>query len=391
MGQFTLGQPESQAANFESGFNIGRLARQDQAKYALEAQTNALYKAAVAGSPQAMEQLAMVKPEAVKSLQDYNTYKTGRTAQYMNAVLAQPEPEREAAYERMKEGYQREFKEVAPVPARYSPEAASHLKDVVMQARDVEKVAAEQFEAPKRDADIANIKARTRTEGYQPDKILADIANTKANTFKTGLESQQLISDAEAANTTGLSPAAYKETQKELAKNTATTRIALPKLETQAASALKLINDITSHPGMSSMVGIKNPFSGASGTFIPFTDKNPVSGSQAANFKAKFEQLQGKNFLSAYESLKGSGAISEIESVKATKAISDMSMAQSESEFLKSANELKDVIRIGLENARNQARGVYNAPSNQSGFQEGQTATNPTTGQTLTFRGGRWQ
>ena len=119
--------------------------------------------------------------------------------------------------------------------------------------------------------------------------------------------------------------------------------------EAEAEEALKLIDDIISHEGKSSMVGAKNPFSGAFGTMIPFTDKTPVKGSSAANFMAKFEQLQGKQFLQAFETLKGGGQITEKEGEIATQAISSMRLATSEKEFNKEARNLKEVIRKGVE------------------------------------------
>jgi len=139
------------------------------------------------------------------------------------------------------------------------------------------------------------------------------------------------------------------------------------------------------------VVGAKNVFSGAAVQYLPFRDK-AVPGTQAANFQAKLEQLQGKNFLQAFETLKGGGQITEKEGEKATQAISDMSAAQSEKEFKKSAEELKTIIQTGVERAKAQAGLVPQSQSSQvSSFQEGQTATNPQTGQRITFRGGKWQ
>ena len=80
-----------------------------------------------------------------------------------------------------------------------------------------------------------------------------------------------------------------------------------------------------------------------------------VVGTKAADFNAKFEQLQGKNFLQAYSQLKGAGAISEKEGETATKAISDMQTSTSEKAFKEAGARLKTVIRSGVEREKQKA------------------------------------
>ena len=82
---------------------------------------------------------------------------------------------------------------------------------------------------------------------------------------------------------------------------------------------------------------------------------NLFPGSEASNFKAAFEQVSGQAFLGAIGTLKGSGAISEVEGAKATSALNRMKLSQSENEFIKAANDFKDVLQKGYETAQKRA------------------------------------
>ena len=82
---------------------------------------------------------------------------------------------------------------------------------------------------------------------------------------------------------------------------------------------------------------------------------NLFPGSEAANFKAAFDQVSGQAFLGAIGTLKGSGAISEVEGAKATAALSRMKLSQSEAEFIKAANDFKEVLQNGYETAQKRA------------------------------------
>lgn len=97
---------------------------------------------------------------------------------------------------------------------------------------------------------------------------------------------------------------------------------------------------------------------------------NLFPGSEASDFKAAFEQVSGQAFLGAIGTLKGSGAISEVEGAKATAALSRMKLSQSETEFIKAANDFKEVLQKGYETAQKRA-GVqpFNANAAPTGAQ----------------------
>lgn len=134
------------------------------------------------------------------------------------------------------------------------------------------------------------------------------------------------------------------------------TALDLPKIKANAEYTKSLIDEISSHPGLSSMVGVPNPLVGG------FGDSGALPGTDAAGFKAKMEQLKGKQFLEAYETLKGGGQITEMEGAKAEKAIAALSTAQKEEDFKRELAKLKEVIDAGYGRAFGKAGNYSELP-----------------------------
>lgn len=105
------------------------------------------------------------------------------------------------------------------------------------------------------------------------------------------------------------------------------------------------------HPGFEMTVGA---------TMLP--GARFVPGSPAADFQARFEQLNGEAFLQAYETLRGGGHITEVEGKKGTQAINRMSLAQSEKEFVDAAREVQTIIKKGVERAQARVQSAETAP-----------------------------
>jgi hypothetical protein len=130
---------------------------------------------------------------------------------------------------------------------------------------------------------------------------------------------------------------------KEEGKKIVDMRIALPKTERATASALKVIDDVLTHPGFSDVIGMPNILTGI---FSPPT-------TDARNFKTKYEQLKGKAFMEAYNGLRGTGSISEAEGMRAETAIAALNDPYiSEKEFKRNAEIFKTTLRNGIDNER---------------------------------------
>ncbi|MGA0882373.1 MAG: hypothetical protein ACO3QP_06125 [Burkholderiaceae bacterium] len=128
-------------------------------------------------------------------------------------------------------------------------------------------------------------------------------------------------------------------------ERTTTARLDLPSYLDSSAAMLNKVQQLVQHPGMSAAVGAPSP-----GKMMGM-----VPGSEAANFKARLDEIRGGQFLEAFKTLRGGGAITQVEGEKATQAISRMSTSQSEQEFVKAANEFMDVVRRGMERAQRSA------------------------------------
>jgi len=90
-------------------------------------------------------------------------------------------------------------------------------------------------------------------------------------------------------------------------------------------------------------------FEGVVGAGIPGV--RFFEGTQAADFDALLEQVQGGAFLKAFADLRGGGAITQIEGEKATAALTRVKRAQSEIGFVKAAREFVEILRNGIKNA----------------------------------------
>jgi hypothetical protein len=130
------------------------------------------------------------------------------------------------------------------------------------------------------------------------------------------------------------------------AKNKAQAQIDLPQVVQQGEQTIKLVDDMLNHPGFNISVGAKSPV-GKVASFIPGTD--------AASFDIASKQMLGKQFLQAFESLKGGGQITQIEGEKATQAMSRMNTSNSQEEYTKAAREFQDIIRSGINRAKQKA------------------------------------
>ena len=121
--------------------------------------------------------------------------------------------------------------------------------------------------------------------------------------------------------------------------------VALPTVISTTEQSLKLVDEMIKHPGRGTATGL-------SGTLDP---RNYVGGTDAKDFQIRAKQIEGRTFLSAFDQLRGAGAITEAEGQKATAAVARLDRAQSDDEYLKALNELKQVLNKGMEIAKQRA------------------------------------
>jgi len=136
-------------------------------------------------------------------------------------------------------------------------------------------------------------------------------------------------------------------------KNNAEARAALPQVEGAANRALASIDSLYNDPYLANVVG-------------PINSRTPELTADAARVRGKIDQIGGQSFLQAFESLRGGGAITEVEGVKATQAIQRLNEAQSYKDYRAALKELRDIVTVGVERARQKAAGGNAASSDNS-------------------------
>lgn len=116
-------------------------------------------------------------------------------------------------------------------------------------------------------------------------------------------------------------------------------------------STLSLVDEIVNHPGFESAIGAK----GISSLYGAFDE--PISGTEAAGVAALIETLEAQNFLTAigeFKSAGGAGALSDNEGKKLSAALSNLKRSQSEKDFKKSLNVIKNLVNKQVSRAKGQ-------------------------------------
>ena len=260
----------------------------------------------------------------------------------------------------------------------------------ILDAKDKLTMTAPKISRQEAGGTIINIQDNPLLPGYgKPVQGMANIAKTatpgelmtnarelsriKLEGERLGLEGRRVVL-AEETQRREADPAfqqrmqGAKTTGELIAKGDVAAKQALPGAIANAEEAVNLIDQLVGKPTVKDASGKvieqgtkKHPgFANAVGaTWLP--GARFVPGTDAANFQAAFDQVQGAAFLEAFNVLRGAGAITEKEGAKATAARTRMSLAQSETEFTKAAREYQDVIRKGVQIMQQKAGGGVGA------------------------------
>lgn len=352
MAQLIQQQVPDYVGNILRGYQFGQQVRANQLELLatqqqmdinqqklIQAQAeNTLTEMASMGDQDALARLSAYNPTRAEGVRKQQEFSDVQGARVLDSFASLPQYAfTQKKWEQMHEDYRAATGRELPLPIEKSPEAITEFKRLSSRLKGREQDLKEQHQS-----------SQIKTEGLQQAKYGVDIQKGKIDLMKARNELLSTEEERQAARQEGLTLDAYREQQKKVGQNKGERIVSLPKVEAQAEQAIKLIDEVVGHKGKSAMVGVKNPLKGS----LPFTKEATVPGSPAAGFMAKYNQLKGKQFLEAYEALKGGGAISEIEGKKATDAISAMDVSISEEEFDRAAEDLKDVIRTGLERSK---------------------------------------
>jgi hypothetical protein len=126
----------------------------------------------------------------------------------------------------------------------------------------------------------------------------------------------------------------------------ATAESNLPGATTAVKASIQAAQDLLDHPGFDISVGGKSP-AGYLASFVPNTD--------AGDWKARFEQIEGKTYLGGIEALRGFGPVTEKEGLAAGQAYARLKRTTSQKEFLIANKEFQDAMKAGLAKIAGQA------------------------------------
>jgi hypothetical protein len=152
---------------------------------------------------------------------------------------------------------------------------------------------------------------------------------------------------------------------------------------TEIAGMRSMLSELKGHEGMSASVGLKGS------EYLFGINKEPISGTKAADFYTMLEQVQGGTFMQAFNNLKGAGQITEQEGAKATAAIARLNARQSEEGFAKALMDFDGI--LAQAQARSQSNTAQTAAPQAAPAQPQQPATRVIRGQTFVQQpNGNW-
>jgi hypothetical protein len=152
---------------------------------------------------------------------------------------------------------------------------------------------------------------------------------------------------------------------------------------TEIAGMRSMLSELKGHEGMSASVGLKGS------EYLFGINKEPISGTKAADFYTMLEQVQGGTFMQAFNNLKGAGQITEQEGAKATAAIARLNPRQSEEGFNKALMDFDGI--LAQAQARSQSNTAQTAAPQAASAQPQQPATRVIRGQTFVQQpNGNW-
>lgn len=129
--------------------------------------------------------------------------------------------------------------------------------------------------------------------------------------------------------------------------------VALPGAVQQADEAIRIINQIRTHPGLDAGTGKSSAIPAGVARYV-----DQLGGSDRVSFDALVAQGKGKAFLQARESLKGTGTLSDFESAQAQDAEVRMNQAQSKEDFLAAMTDWENSMTRALTVAKERAGGA---------------------------------
>jgi hypothetical protein len=387
-------QTPDYVGNILKGYQFGQQAKANQLqllaaeqeidinkqKFAQTQAENILSQTASMGDQNALQKLAGLNPvraEGIRKQQDYNDVQGARILDSYSSMPQYAFSQKK--WEQMHNEYFEATGRELPLPSEKSPEAILEFKRLSSRLKGREQDLKEQYQA-----------AQIKTEGFQQAKYGVDIQKGRQDLRKSEIELSIAEQENKNMSKLGLTPTAYKSYQQNVGQNLADRT---KPLSQESAKVVSLAEG-----GLDIAAQLKDQF------FNPKTDAfekakfgRAAAGSILPNVMAsedaQFLETRRQNLSDLIGRMRSGGAINKDEEKRFLKLIPRFGdeektikykLNQLNKEFA-AVKEAMDPYGVRGTDFKEQTLFKNNI------IKEGQTATNPQTGERLVFRGGQWQ
>ena len=395
MGDLIQQQTPDYVGSILKGYQFGQQAKANQLqmlaaqqemeinKYKL-AQTeaeNILSKTASMGDINALRQLAGYNPTRAEGIRKQQEYSYIEGARVLDSYASMPQYAfSQKKWEQMHNEYREATGNELPLPSEKSPEAILEFKRLTSRLKGREQDLKEQYQA-----------AQIKTEGLQQGKIVADTKGVNLDNLRKTGEFLDVEQERALAKNQGITLATFKKQQEEIGKAKGEKTTLLQSASAKMPQLINVINKLSKLGETATYTGLgvaRNTAMRELGLPVPqgAVDRreyiavvdNEILPLLRDTFGAQFTQKEG-------------------ESLKSTLGDTGMSPEEKES-VLRSFIETKidtlnsNAKELGIKplNPTIVSKGKYSVINGKI-IKEGQTATNPQTGQRVVFKGGEWQ
>jgi len=342
---------------------------------------NILSKTASMGDVNALRQLAGYNPTRAEGIRKQQEYSDIQGARILDSYASMPQYAfSQKKWEQMHNEYFEATGKELPLPSEKSPEAILEFKRFSSRLKGREQDLKEQYQA-----------AQIKTEGLQQGKIVADTKGVNLDNLRKTGEFLDVEQERALARDQGITLGTFKKQQEEVGKVRGEKTALLQSASSKMPQLINVVNKLSKLGETATYTGLgvaRNTAMRELGLPVPqgavsrreyiAVVDNEILPLLRDTFGAQFTQKEG-------------------DSLKSTLGDTGMSPEEKES-VLKSFIETKiqtlnsTSSELGYKplNPTIVSKGKYSIINGKI-IKEGQTATNPQTGEKAVFKGGQWQ
>jgi hypothetical protein len=342
---------------------------------------NILSKTASMGDVNALRQLAAYNPTRAEGIRKQQDYSDIQGARILDSYASMPQYAfSQKKWEQMHNEYFEATGKELPLPSEKSPESILEFKRFSSRLKGREQDLKEQYQA-----------AQIKTEGLQQGKIVADTKGVNLDNLRKTGEFLDVEQERALARDQGITLNTFKKQQEEVGKERGEKTALLQSVSSKMPQLINTINKLSKLGETATYTGLgvaRNTAMRELGFSVP----------QGAVSRREYIAVIDNEILPLLRDTFGS-QFTENEGKSLKSTLGDTGMSPEEKEtVLKSFIETKiqtlnsTSSELGYKplNPTIVSKGKYSVINGKI-IKEGQTATNPQTGEKAVFKGGQWQ